>query len=113
MEYGFLTLLLFPLVGIVFIALGIPLKLGKIPPNIWYGFRTPKSLSNESIWYEINRTSGEDMIKIGSVIGLSSLLIMLLRGWIGAEVAIGLLTAVLLASVAWMAIRGFSILRKM
>lgn len=113
MDSGSLTLLLFPLVGIIFIALGIPLKLGKIPPNIWYGFRTPKTLSNETIWYEINRISGEDMIKIGVVLSLTALLILSLRLWISAEVAICLYVMVLLASVAWMAIRGFSILRKM
>jgi hypothetical protein len=29
-----------------YIGLGIPLLLGRIPPNSWYGCRTPKTLSS-------------------------------------------------------------------
>ncbi len=42
--------------------LGAPLILGKVKPNAVYGFRTPKTLSNDEIWYAANRTAGWDMV---------------------------------------------------
>ncbi len=113
MDYGFYCLFLFPLVGILFGALGIPLMRGMVPPNIWYGFRTSKTLSNNDIWYKVNRILGADMIKAGAVIGLTSLLALIFHNRLGIEVAIGILTVVVLASAVWMAIHGFSILRKL
>ena len=32
--------------------------LGKVPPNGAYGFRTPKTLSSEDVWYPANRAAG-------------------------------------------------------
>jgi hypothetical protein len=43
--------LLFAAVGLLYIALGIPLYRGHVKPNSWYGCRTAKTLSNEKIWY--------------------------------------------------------------
>jgi uncharacterized membrane protein len=113
MDDVYYTLFLFPVVGLLFIFLGLPLKQGKIPPNHWYGFRTRKTLTNEKIWYEINKITGEDMVKIGVVVMLSSLLILSFRGWLPVEAAVAIQTTIVLASVAWMAIRGFSLLNKM
>ncbi|HEX7680588.1 MAG TPA: SdpI family protein [Thermoanaerobaculia bacterium] len=36
----------------------VPLVLGLIPPNRLYGFRTAKTLSDEGIWYRVNRLAG-------------------------------------------------------
>ena len=44
-------------VGLLFIALSIPLIQERVPPNSTYGFRTAKSLSDSKIWYAINRIS--------------------------------------------------------
>lgn len=41
--------------GILLILLAIPLYLGKIKPNPWYGFRIRKTLENPNIWYPVNR----------------------------------------------------------
>lgn len=38
--------------------LGVPLVMEMIPPNNWYGFRTPSTLANEEIWYPVNRLTG-------------------------------------------------------
>jgi uncharacterized membrane protein len=50
------------LLPIVFAALAAPLALGKVPPNGFYGFRTPKTLSSPDIWYPANRIAGWLMI---------------------------------------------------
>ena len=40
--------------GLLFIGLSIPLLLNKVPPNLWYGFRTRLTLSDPQIWYPVN-----------------------------------------------------------
>ena len=40
---------------VLLIAVSIPLMLGMVPRNHWYGFRTPKTLSSDSVWYPANR----------------------------------------------------------
>jgi uncharacterized membrane protein len=36
----------------------IPLALGVVPPNRFYGFRTRKSLSDPKLWFRANRFAG-------------------------------------------------------
>ncbi len=40
------------------IVFGIPMALGLIPPNRFYGYRTRKTLSSVDVWYRANRFSG-------------------------------------------------------
>lgn len=64
---------------VLIIALSIPMVLGKIPPNRFYGFRTRKTLSNLDVWYRANRLAGINLI-IASFASLfiSTLLMLLL-----------------------------------
>ncbi len=50
--------------------LAIPLILRGVPPNIWYGFRTSKTLSDQRIWYEANATSGRYLL-VASMMSLA------------------------------------------
>lgn len=45
-------------VPLVVAAASVPTILGKVGPNLAYGFRTPKTLSDPDIWYPANRASG-------------------------------------------------------
>jgi hypothetical protein len=54
-------------------ALGLPLALGKVRPNPWYGFRTPRTLSDERVWYPTNRITGWYLVVTGILSGLASL----------------------------------------
>ena len=56
-----------PLLAFVTIALSIPLVLRKIPPNVIYGVRTRKTLSDPRIWYEANYRGGKDLLLGGAV----------------------------------------------
>ncbi|MGH6834397.1 MAG: SdpI family protein [Methylocella sp.] len=71
--------LLYGLTGLLFIAIGIPLALERVPPNHWYGFRTAKTLSNQTIWYAANRVAGIDLIIAGVAIALGMLAMFILR----------------------------------
>lgn len=42
------------ILSIVMALLAIPLVLGWVPPNHFYGFRTPRTLANRDLWYRVN-----------------------------------------------------------
>lgn len=64
--------------GIMFIAISIPLILDRVPPNSTYGFRTAKTLSDPQIWYAANRVAGHDLLIAGLVIALGSVAMLFL-----------------------------------
>ena len=105
--------LIFSGVGAVFIALGIPLFQKRVPPNTWYGCRTTKSLSDERIWYAVNRITGQDMILTGILIIMSSLIVFMLRNQMNPNTAAVALLAVLIMSTTGMAVNSLRVLRRM
>lgn len=108
-----LITLLFIADGILLIALGIPLIQGQVSPNSWYGFRTRKTLSDEKIWYAVNRVAGRDMVLAGAIIILSALILLLAGARLGFAVTVATLLMITLLSVAWMIIHGYSVLKRM
>ncbi|MBM4140516.1 MAG: SdpI family protein [Nitrospira sp.] len=44
--------------SIIFLIISIPLVIGWIPRNRFYGVRTRKTLSDEKVWYSVNRFGG-------------------------------------------------------
>ena len=49
-------------VPLLILALSIPMILDKVAPNGAYGFRTPKTLESEEVWYPANRAAGWFML---------------------------------------------------
>ncbi len=70
----------FVFLGLLFIGLSIPMVLRKIPPNSWYGWRTPKAYESPEIWYEINRYAGRDFLVMGAVQVIYNVLLLCLWG---------------------------------
>lgn len=104
---------LFSLVGVLFIGISIPLIQRRVPPNRYYGFRTPKTLSDPDVWYTANHVSGIDLFIAGSLITVSSLAMMLLaQRWQPEQVAMTLLT-VMVFSVVGVAWHGFVVLKRL
>ena len=99
-------LLVFTGVGILFIALGVPLLMGRVPPNPWYGCRTRKTLSDERIWYEVNRVTGQDMILAGVVTLISSVVVFAFGSSLSPDAAAAVMVSVTLLSVAGMVVHG-------
>ncbi|MDQ3907709.1 MAG: SdpI family protein [Acidobacteriota bacterium] len=75
--------LVFIAVGALFAALGVPLWRGRVPPNFWYGCRTRKTLSDERLWYAVNRVTGRDMTFAGAAIAACAVAVLLF--WRGAN----------------------------
>ncbi len=63
----------------LFAGLGVPLFQQRVPPNYWYGCRTTKCLSDQKIWYAVNRVTGKSMIAGGALMVIASLLMFALR----------------------------------
>jgi uncharacterized membrane protein len=59
-----LLLLAYVLPGLA-VLLGIPMALGLIPPNRFYGYRTRKTFSSREVWYRANRFCGWAMVIAG------------------------------------------------
>jgi hypothetical protein len=55
----------FSIIGLVSMALAVPLILGKIPPNRWYGYRTKRTLERNEIWYLTNAYAGKWLLGSG------------------------------------------------
>ncbi|HJZ80629.1 MAG TPA: SdpI family protein [Pyrinomonadaceae bacterium] len=45
--------------ALLLIFLSVPMILEQVPPNRWYGFRTPRTLSDPGVWYPANRIAGQ------------------------------------------------------
>ena len=96
--------LIFTAAGLVLIGLGVPLLRDRVPPNFWYGCRTEKTLSDEKLWYAVNRVTGRDLIVAGVAVVVSSLAVFLFGRRMNPTHAVIMLLAVLLLSVAGMAV---------
>jgi uncharacterized membrane protein len=92
--------LLFSAVGVLYIGLGIPLLLRRVPPNSWYGCRTQTTLSNEEIWYDVNRVTGRDLIITGIAVITSAVAVFMFRASVTPTLAAVFLLAVLVFGVA-------------
>ena|SRR6185295_8008969 len=76
MTPGWLTLI-FCANGLLFIGLALPLYQRRIGPNRWYGFRVPKTMADEGIWFDANETMGKDLIISGGIMILAAITIHL------------------------------------
>jgi uncharacterized membrane protein len=48
----------FAIPALLLFLIAIPLAIGLIPRNRFYGVRTPKALGDDKVWYPVNRFGG-------------------------------------------------------
>ncbi len=72
---AFWFMLLFVAIGLLFIGLSVPLVRHRVKPNRWYGFRTPKTLSGEHVWYEANEFAGRMGVRAGIVLIVAAIVL--------------------------------------
>ncbi len=51
--------------ALLLVGLSIPLIRGRVRPNWFYGFRTPSTVHDEQLWYEVNARTGRDLFWVG------------------------------------------------
>lgn len=66
--------------GLLMIGLSIPLLLDKIPPNPWYGFRVPSTLSDPVVWYKANRYLARWLLPTGIITVVGALVLYQVPG---------------------------------
>jgi uncharacterized membrane protein len=57
-------------VGLLIVALAVPLIRRRVPPNGLYGLRVPATFADEWVWYEANARSGRDLLWLGMLLTL-------------------------------------------
>lgn len=45
----------------------IPMIRNKVPPNLFYGVRIPRTFADEAVWYAVNRFAGKRLLIVGLV----------------------------------------------
>jgi len=70
--------------GLLFVAVGVPLVKGKVKRNYVYGYRTRQTLRDDRIWYPVNALSGIWLIWGGLLAAVIGVLLVLLRNREGA-----------------------------
>ncbi len=102
----------FVLVSLLLVGLCVPIILRKVKPNSWYGFRVPKTLSDEKIWYEANAYSGRLMLVAGIIWAVAAVGLRCLPG-VGTDLAVYNLsvTAVIMVSLSLVVALSFRYLR--
>ena len=73
--------LLFLAEGAIMTMVALPLIYRKIPRNHIYGFRVPKTLKSDYIWYAANHYAGRCLFAAGRVIILGSLILLPIAHW--------------------------------
>jgi uncharacterized membrane protein len=89
--------------ALLFLALGVPLMLGKVKRNGVYGARFPATMADDRVWDVVNRKSGFLFVAGGTVAGIVDLLAV--AGAITHDVGLyvaGALLVYILVAVVWL-----------
>ncbi len=91
-----MLILIVALYGVLLVGLATPMSLRKVRPNVFYGFRTAKTLSNERIWYEANEYCGKLLI----LVGVMSIVLAMILWWLRETLpASAILIAILVGDI--------------
>ena len=106
-----ILVLIYLAAGALLAGLSVPLIQGKVPRNAWYGFRVPKTLASDEVWYPANRFAGKDLQVCGKLLVVGSLILAPLSFFVPVEVVAyaGLALTVVPLTIA--VIRAFNYLR--
>lgn len=111
MTDAILLLASFELTALLMVVLGIPLARRRVGPNALYGFRTPTTLGNAHIWYEVNALTGREMIGLGVVLAVVAALLAALGVPLFASAMIN--CAVLIVGALVLTVHGVLVSRKL
>ena len=100
--------LIFGAGGVILIVLAGPLLFRRVRPNGLYGFRTPSTIRDERLWYDVNAKTAVDLLVVGlGLLGLTTAHVLeALPENLFPVVAIAWVTV----GVIWSALHGFLII---
>ncbi len=113
LEPKLVVLLLGVLEGFVMTAVSKPLIRRRTKRNIWYGFRVPKTLASDEVWYPANAYAGKELYIAGRVIIAASFMMLLLVPLAPTSIIVGAVTGVTFVALTRALVRSFVYLRKL
>jgi uncharacterized membrane protein len=106
------TLLIYFGVGLLVAALALPMMYDKIPPNGFYGFRTPRTLSDPNVWYPANRVAGRNLAVAGVIVATTALVLLAMQKSIQPRTPSFILLAVSMTALIGAVVHSFIALRR-
>jgi len=94
--------------SLLLIGLALPLMRRRVRPNRFYGFRTPTTLKDERLWYEVNAKTGLDFMAVGA--GLACVTSAHVLGVLTPQVFAVLASAWITGGALWSTVHGFLII---
>jgi uncharacterized membrane protein len=108
---GYVTLI-YGSMGLLLTALALPMIYDKIPPNKFYGFRTPRTLSDPNVWYPANRVAGRDLAVAGVIVATTALVVFAMQKSISLRTASLILPAIAMTVLIGAVIHSLIALRR-
>jgi uncharacterized membrane protein len=104
--------LLYGIGGVLLTAISLPMMYDKIPPNSFYGFRTPRTMSDPNVWYPANRVAGRNLALAGVIVATTALVVFAMQKSIQPRTAALTLLIVSMAALIGAVIHSFIALRR-
>ncbi len=105
----FAFMLLFIACGVFQMAVTVPMIRRRVKPNPTYGFRIPKTLSDEQVWYDANAYAGRLLFASGAAQAIVAAALVFAPGIRGNLIAYcltcGAVTVVTLLLAVWQSTR--------
>ena len=99
--------------SILIAVLGVPLAMGKVPPNPLYGFRTPATQADPDLWYAVNARTGQDLVGGGLLLGAAAWLAPRLAPGISQDAYMGTWTTAVVVVLLLVMLRSGLVLRRL
>ena len=103
---------LFPVLGLLLLALGWPMAARRVRPNRWYGLRVPATFADETVWYDANAVAGRHMMILGAAIVVVALALPRLPGF-PESVYAGVCAGILGVGSLVMTVRGWRLANRL
>ncbi len=104
--------LLYGIGGVLLIAISLPMIYDKIPPNGFYGFRTPRTMSDPNVWYPANRVAGRNLALAGVIVATTALVVFAMQKNLQPRTAALTLLIVSMAALIGAVVHSFIALRR-
>ena len=104
--------ILFIVSGALMALLGVPMAIGRVKPNVLYGFRVRATLDDPELWYPANRYAGRRLIEAGIVSTLAAVILAFLPD-LSEDAYVWACTGVMLTALALVVVRSFRYLRRL
>ena len=96
-------------VGLTLAALGHPLAQRRVARNGFYGFRSPATLSDDVVWYEVNARAGRELRNLGFLL----IPVTLATAWMPLIAYLFVSNALLLVPLSFIVVRNWKLAQRL